>query len=163
VPRKLTDLDPSKGLLRFGLRFPIWLYRLHLGWVLGNRFLMLTHTGRISGQPHQTVLEVVFHDSQSNTYVIASGWGEKSSWYKNITKNNQVMVTTRNRHFEATAIRLSVEEARKTLLDYAHRNPLAFRELAGLMVGERGVSDEQNCEILAQKTPLFSLKPNHEL
>jgi hypothetical protein len=28
------------GLLRFGLRLPIWLYRLHLGWLLGNRFLL---------------------------------------------------------------------------------------------------------------------------
>jgi deazaflavin-dependent oxidoreductase (nitroreductase family) len=160
MPRKLSDLDPSRGLLRFGLRFPIYLYRLHLGWLLGNRFLMLTHIGRKSGRPHQTVLEVVSYDRQSNTFVIASGWGEKSSWYKNITKNNQVQVTTRNGHFKATANRLSVEEARHQLLDYAHKYPMAFRELAGMMVGVRGENDEENCDILARTIPLFSLIPN---
>lgn len=160
MPRKLSDLDPSKGLLRFGLRFPICLYRFHLGWLLGDRFLMLTHTGRISGRPHQTVLEVVAYDKKSNTYVIASGWGEKSSWFKNITKNNRVVVTTRNRRFQATANRLSVEEANQVLINYAHKYPLAFRELAGLMGSARGVSDEENCDLLAQTIPLFSLKPN---
>jgi deazaflavin-dependent oxidoreductase (nitroreductase family) len=160
MPRKLSDLDPSRGLLRFGLRFPIWLYRLHLGWLLGNRFLMLTHIGRTSGKPHQTVLEVVDYDGQSNTYVIASGWGEKSSWFKNITKNNQVVVTTGNARFQATTNRLSVEEARQTLLDYARKYPLAFRELAGIIVGARDASDEENCDLLARTIPLFSLIPN---
>jgi deazaflavin-dependent oxidoreductase (nitroreductase family) len=160
MPRKLSDLDPSRGLLRFGLRFPIWLYRFHLGWLLGNRFLMLTHTGRISGRPHQTVVEVVAYDKKSNTYIIASVWGEKSSWFKNITKNNQVVVTTGNARFQATTNRLSVEEARQTLLDYARKYPLAFRELAGMMVGARGASNDENCDLLAQTIPLFSLKPN---
>jgi hypothetical protein len=32
---------------------------MKLGWLLGNRFLMLIHTGRHSGRLHQTVIEVV--------------------------------------------------------------------------------------------------------
>lgn len=160
MPRKLSDLDPKRGLLGFSLRLPIWVYRIHLGWLLGNRFLMLTHTGRISGRSIQTVLEVVSHDRQTNTYTIASGWGENSDWYKNITKNNRVVVTTKNGRFEAMAMRLSVEEARQIFLDYAHKHPLAFRELVGLMGGLRQASDEQNSNILAQTIPLFSLKPS---
>lgn len=31
-------------------RFPTWLYPLHLGRLLGNRFLMVTHRGRITGR-----------------------------------------------------------------------------------------------------------------
>jgi hypothetical protein len=54
---------PPKGLLRLMLRLPIWLYRLRLGWLLGNRFLLLTHVGRKTGLPHQTVVEVVSHSS----------------------------------------------------------------------------------------------------
>ena len=87
--KSLFDLDPSRGLLRFGLRFPVVLYRRHLGWLLGDRFLMLTHIGRKSGQPHQTVLEVVRHDGQTGEYVIASGWRGKSDWYRNLQKTPQ--------------------------------------------------------------------------
>jgi hypothetical protein len=41
----LTAHEP-RGLLRVGLRVPLWAYRLHLGWLLGDRFLRLTHIGR---------------------------------------------------------------------------------------------------------------------
>ena len=58
------------GLLRFGLRLPIWLYRLHLGWLFGNRFLLLTHIGRKSGLPRQTVIEVVKHDKESDRFFV---------------------------------------------------------------------------------------------
>ena len=53
---------PPRGLLRFLLRLPIWLYQLHLGFLLGHRFLLLTHTGRRSGLLRRTVVEVVSYD-----------------------------------------------------------------------------------------------------
>lgn len=30
-------------------KLPLVLYRLHLGWLLGTRFMQLTHVGRRSG------------------------------------------------------------------------------------------------------------------
>ncbi|MBE3142614.1 MAG: hypothetical protein IMZ61_01640 [Planctomycetes bacterium] len=55
---KLSQITQSspRGLLRLSLRLPILLYKAHLGWVLGDRFLMLTHTGRKSGKPYQEIL-----------------------------------------------------------------------------------------------------------
>lgn len=35
-----------RGLLRLLLRAPVALYRLRLGWLLGGRVLLLSHTGR---------------------------------------------------------------------------------------------------------------------
>lgn len=70
--------QPPKGLLRLMLRLPIWLYRLRLGRLLGNRFLLLTHVGRKTGLPHQTVVEVASHNGTKDRYVIASGWAEAS-------------------------------------------------------------------------------------
>ncbi|MFL7870015.1 MAG: nitroreductase family deazaflavin-dependent oxidoreductase, partial [Anaerolineales bacterium] len=80
MSKSIVDTPPSKAL-RFGLRLPIWLYRLRLGWLLGDRFLMLTHTGRKSGLPRHVVIEVVQHDKETDTYYVVSGWGEKSDWY----------------------------------------------------------------------------------
>jgi F420H(2)-dependent quinone reductase len=81
---KLSDTKPPRGVLRWLLRLPIWLYRLRMGRLLGNRFLMLTHIGRKSGQPRQSVLEVVGHDEATGIYIIASGWGEQADWLRNI-------------------------------------------------------------------------------
>lgn len=76
----LAERFPPTGLLRLLLRLPNCLYRLHLGWLLGSRFLLLAHRGRRSGRWRQTVVEVVQHNPGSDTYFIASGWGEKSNW-----------------------------------------------------------------------------------
>jgi hypothetical protein len=62
---------------RLAFQLPIWLYRLRLGWLLGDRFLLLPHIGRKSGQVRQTVLEVVRHDHSTN-YVITSGWSAQT-------------------------------------------------------------------------------------
>jgi len=49
----------EKGMLRYLFRVPVYLYRWRLGCLLGNRLLLLTHTGRGTGLRRQTVLEVV--------------------------------------------------------------------------------------------------------
>jgi len=82
-----------RGWLHTLLRVPTLLYRVHIGWLLGHRFLLLTHVGRKSGIRHHTVLEVVCYASSSRTCIVASGWGEKAQWLKNITANPDIEVT----------------------------------------------------------------------
>lgn len=91
------------GIMRFFLRFPLWLYRLHLGWLLGNRFVMFQHTGRKSGLPRYTVVEVVQHNPATGVYIIASGWGEKADWFQNIQKEPEILLDTGRRKTTATA------------------------------------------------------------
>ena len=160
MPGTLADTHPPRGLARLAARLPIWLYRARLGWLLGDRFLMLTHTGRKSGLPRRVVLEVVHHNKDTGTYVIASGWGEKSDWFRNIQKTPQVTIHAGSRRFEAVAVRLSLEEAERELLDYARRHPIAFRELAGLMAGQRLKGTPEDCHLLACSIPLVVLRPD---
>jgi sugar diacid utilization regulator len=35
---------------------------------------------------------VVSHDEASDTYIVASGWGEKADWLRNIQKNPNVLI-----------------------------------------------------------------------
>lgn len=158
-PKLLADTDPSRGLLRMAVRLPIWLYRARLGWLLSDRFLMLRHVGRKSGLRHNVVLEVVRHDRATGVYIIASGWGEKSDWFRNIQKTPQVVVHIGRRWFDATATRLPYEESVRELRDYARRHPAAFRELSRLMSGQRLNGTEGECRTLAQHIPLVSLLP----
>jgi len=148
------------GLTRFFFRFPIWLYRLHLGWLLGGRFLMFRHIGRKSGLPRYTVVEVVRHDPSTDTYIIASGWGEKADWFQNIQQEPEVVLYSGRRQMAARAARLSLAEATGALKDYAGRHPLAFHKLAKMMVGQELEGSEADCRMLAQEVPLVILTPH---
>jgi deazaflavin-dependent oxidoreductase (nitroreductase family) len=156
---KLTERGSPRGLLRWFLRMPLWLYRLKLGWILGQRFLLLTHTGRKSGLPRKTVLEVVDHEDSGDVYFVASGWGERSQWFRNIQKTPQVAVQVGARSFEATAKRLAPEDAADVLARYAKRHPSAFRALSKTMVGEALGGSREECLRAAQSVPLVELRP----
>jgi deazaflavin-dependent oxidoreductase (nitroreductase family) len=144
--------------MRWVFRFPILLYRLHLGWMLGARFLMLTHTGRKSGKRRHVVVEVVDHDKVTDTYYIASGWGEKSDWFQNVQKHPETQVHVGRRHFATLARRLLAEEAEKHVAIYAREHPFAFRELSGFMLGEGLEPTPDNARRLADKIPIVALQ-----
>jgi deazaflavin-dependent oxidoreductase (nitroreductase family) len=156
MPKPITHQQPH-GLLRRLVRMPILLYRARLGWLLGNRFLMLTHTGRVSGLPRQVVLEVVRHDKQTDTYVVASAWGEKSDWYRNICQTPEATLTVGRRRLEVIAERLPPEEAERELADYARRYPTAARSLARLM-GFQVEEVEADFPALSRQLPLMAFR-----
>ena len=157
MPATLGD-KPPQGFGRALSRFPLWLYRLGLGFLLGGRFLMLTHTGRKSGLPRQTVLEVVRHDTLTDSYVVASGWGEKSNWFRNILKNPRVSIAVGLRRLQAVAVRLSSEGAQHEFSDYARRHPRAFRMLSSRMLGGATGDTEVDCLLLARNIPIVVLQ-----
>lgn len=158
MPEKVKEMQPPSGLLRFAFRTPLLLYRLGLGWLLGDRFLELTHTGRKSGEQHKTVLEVVRHDKRSDTFYVVSGWGEKADWYRNVMTQPRVSVRSGGKHYEATAERLSPEQAGEEMLDYYHRHPLALKELARIM-GYRLDNSEDDVRALGESLPVIALRP----
>ena len=158
--KALRDKELPKGITRLLMRAPILLYQSGLGFILGGRFLMLTHIGRNSGRPKRVVLEVIKSDPVQNVYYVGSGWGEKSNWLLNIKKTPDVTVHTGNKIFRAVAGRISSDEASDILLDYAERNPKAFRMLAGKVILGRELEISRNsADLLAEYIPIVVLKP----
>ncbi len=145
-------------LLRLALRLPILFYRFHLGWLLGERFLLLTHTGRKSGIKRQSVIEVIRHDKISNIYIVASGFGHKSDWLLNITQNSAVFITVKRRTLSARARVLSEEDAARELRDYAKRHPIAFRWLSRILTGKSMTATEQTCYEFAKSVPIVAFQ-----
>ena len=154
----ITEKKPTR-ILRALFRAPIFLYRINLGFLLGKRFLLLTHTGRKSGQPRQTVIEVVTHDKDTGAYYVAAAWRKKADWYLNILQNPRVKVQVGKRRFEAAANSTSREEAERVLWGYAQKHPVALRELSSMMLGERLEPTRETCGRLAESIPLISLNP----
>jgi deazaflavin-dependent oxidoreductase (nitroreductase family) len=154
---------PPAGLLRWAFRAPIPLYRLGLGWLLGNRFLLLNHIGRKSGQLHQTVVEVVAHDKQTDTYYIVSGWGYKANWYKNLIAIPAITIQVGRRALAVRAETISPTAGVQVLLDYRHQHPLAARELSRLLEIDIHSSDVEKLEgIVREKLPVIALRPQSD-
>jgi deazaflavin-dependent oxidoreductase (nitroreductase family) len=108
------------------MRAPIWIYKAGAGRILGSRLLMLEHTGRKSGLRRYVVLEVIGHRGQ-DSYLVASGFGERSQWFRNIKADPRVRIYT-DRHASAAASARIVtqREADRALADYADRHPRAW-------------------------------------
>jgi deazaflavin-dependent oxidoreductase (nitroreductase family) len=149
---------PPRGLMRLLARLPIWLYRARLGWLLGSRFLMLTHIGRKSGLPRDTVVEVVRYDRAMDAYYIVSGFGEKADWFRNICQTPDVTVHTGRRCLASVAERVSPEEAVSELRDYAGRHPTALRALSRVL-GYPWDGTQASYEELARLLPVVRLRP----
>ncbi|HLX40882.1 MAG TPA: nitroreductase family deazaflavin-dependent oxidoreductase [Ktedonobacteraceae bacterium] len=158
MPTKIKDAQPPRGLSRMMYRLPIWLYHIHQGWIVGERFMLLTHTGRKSGLPRQTVLEVLQHDKASDTYYVLAGFGEKSDWLQNVEKTPEVVINVGRRQFRALATHVAPEEAELKVLDYAHRNPLAIRVLPRLM-GYQLNGTEEDFRALAHIAIVIAFHP----
>jgi deazaflavin-dependent oxidoreductase (nitroreductase family) len=158
MPEKISEPKLPHGLSRLAFRLPIGLYRLGLGGLMGSRFVLLTHTGRKSGLPRQTVLEVVRNDKTSRECIVASGWGYRSDWFHNIAANPRITFQVGNRRSAGVAERLTPEAAAQELLDYAHRHPMAFRELARFM-GYRLDGTEADIRAAGRMLPMFIFKP----
>ncbi|WP_240106461.1 nitroreductase family deazaflavin-dependent oxidoreductase [Streptomyces sp. MUM 203J] len=152
---------PTKGLRRLVLRAPIKLYRVGLGGLLGHRMVLLTHTGRKSGRPRQVVLEVVARLPEPGTYLIASGYGERSQWLRNILATPEVGYQVGWRRYRGTAVPLPPEESGRALADYARRHPrLAGRLMRSVGHAPRTPADFEALGADRRKgVPLIALRP----
>lgn len=123
---------PPSGVLRALLRAPEWLYRLHLGVLLGRRFLRLTHRGRRSGQVYRTVLEVVRYDPATHESVVVSAWGDRADWYRNIRAHPALLVETGGQRYAPRQRFLSDDELSVVFAAYARTHRLAARLISPL-------------------------------
>jgi deazaflavin-dependent oxidoreductase (nitroreductase family) len=108
---------------RYLMRAPIWIYKARAGALLTSRLLMLEHVGRKSGARRHVVLEVVDHPTP-DTYVVASGFGTKAQWFRNILANPRARVYVGSRApRHATARALDQDEADRVLAEYRSKRP----------------------------------------
>jgi len=124
---------PPRGITRLLFRAPLVLFRLGLGWLLGGRFMLLTHIGRKSGLPRQAVLEVAEHDAATDTYYVASGFGRESQWFKNVQTNPHVTIQVGPRVLEATAEVLDPDASGEKMVEYARHYPRAAQALSRVL------------------------------
>ncbi len=100
-------------LKRFFFKSPTALYRGPIAEVMRSRcILMLTTTGRRSGLPRTTGVSFMPH---GDNFIVFSGWGVRSDWYKNLLANPEVTIRVGGKTMKATA-RPVADPARRSRL-----------------------------------------------
>lgn len=147
-----SDLIASAGSRilrsRWLVRAPIWIYKARAGVILGSRLLMLEHIGRRSGARRYVVLEVIGRPA-ANSYLVASGFGAKAQWFRNIAANPRVRVYVGSRPPAAGIARvLDQQEADSALANYIARHPWLWARFTAVLQETLGT------EITETNTPL---------
>ena len=155
--KQVREVVPPRGLRRRLYRAPIALYQLGLGRLLGKRFLLLEHTGRVSGKRRRAVVEVLRYAHEHDEFIVASGFGKDADCYKNLIANPLAKIQVAGRRAEVEARPLPVEQRERELVDYGRRNPRAARLVAKLL-GYRHDGTDDDLQALGRLLPLLGLK-----
>jgi deazaflavin-dependent oxidoreductase (nitroreductase family) len=155
--RTLGKPDLPSGLGRRLLRLPIGLYRARLGWIFGGRLVLVEHIGRRTGRRRQVVLEVVAR-SDNSAVTVASGFGPRADWYRNLLANPRTTMTLGVRRRPAQAYPIDTDEGAAVMLTYGRRHRRAARVVARRMGYEIDGSDADLTE-LGHRLPFLSLEP----
>ena len=106
--------EPARGLKRLFFKSPSLVYVGPIAAIMGWRhIMMLTTIGRASGQPRTTGVSFM---PVGDHYIIFSGWGVTSNWYRNVLKNPEVTIKIGNRKMRATATLVTEPARRKELM-----------------------------------------------
>lgn len=155
---RATLSNPGAGWRRAFLRFPVLLFRLKLGWMMGPRYLLLTHRGRKTGRIYQNVLEVIDKNSDTGEIFILSGWGPNSNWYRNVRAGGAVSVKRGRRTFTPQVRSVTEQEAAEVHRHYFENHKLAAR-FALWLTGWKPSGDDPVEVQAARAMPVLALTP----
>jgi deazaflavin-dependent oxidoreductase (nitroreductase family) len=150
-----------RGALRLAFKLPIALYRLRLGWVVGQRFLQVMHQGRRSGRVYRTVLEVVRYDRASRESVVVAGFAH-ADWLRNIQATPAVEVRTGTDRYAPTQRFLEVDERFAVLTRFQREHPWEapiMLRLFGLRPATDRREREEQWRALAAELPMVAFRP----
>ncbi len=150
-------------VVRWLSRLPIILYRRDLGWILGSRFLLLTHIGRRTGMVRHVVLEVLYFEPISNRVVVMSAFGRGADWYRNLQLHPALTLTLGRHSMRPEHAELSEDEAVAVFAAYEQRCYPRTRRIeqavATRMVGWRYDGTDESRRRLVRDLPLLEFWP----
>ena len=140
-------------LFHFGPRIA---YAIGLGPIVGKFVLLLTTTGRKSGQPRVTPL---VYEQRGEAIYVASARGASADWLCNIQANPRVRVRLGQRQFKGLAEVINDPEKIADYLQHQYdRNPTAF----GAILRAEGLPNPPSrADLLAfaPKRPMVTIHP----
>ena len=137
------------GLWRWVLRVPVTLFRWHLGFLFGKRFVRIDHVGRRTSVVHQTVVEVVEIDQRTDELIVCSGTGPTADWYRNLQVAPAPTIQLGNRRWTPVQRMLDDAESAQHFARYEIAHPKTARRLLATMGNSYDGSDEGRVAMMA--------------
>jgi deazaflavin-dependent oxidoreductase (nitroreductase family) len=148
-----------RGALRKSLlEAPVWLFRSRLGFLAGKRFICIQHEGRNTGRIYFTTVEVIYRDKTANEYYAVSARGERSDWFRNVSKYpaTAVYIGSRKRRVDQRIVPIDEAVAAMQIYQQKHRKAAAaMLELAGVDGDPSPVAWRSAMEVL----PMVAFRP----
>jgi deazaflavin-dependent oxidoreductase (nitroreductase family) len=158
--RPLLGLRRQPGRLALAaMRLPRPLY--HRGWgrLLGHTFLLLTHRGRKTGKPRETVAMALSWDPARREAVICSAWGE-TEWVRNLRARPALKIQIGKDSFIPEQRFLSEDESTAVGIEFRRRHPWRLRLLASIL-GWGHLNSEQAMREFVRRRPFVSFQAAH--
>ncbi|MBE3039351.1 MAG: nitroreductase family deazaflavin-dependent oxidoreductase [Chloroflexi bacterium] len=137
------------------------LYAVGLGPIVGKIILLLTTTGRKSGQKRITPLQ---YEEIDGNFFLGSARGTKSDWYRNIEADGRVEVRVKNRRFRGVAETVTDPARIADFLETRlQRHPFMIGLLMQKAHGLPKRPSRQQLEELAASEAMVIIQPVEEL
>ena len=138
-----------------------FLYAIGLGPVLGRIILLLTTTGRRSGQKHITPLQYELIDGK---YYLGSARGTRADWYRNIMVDGRVEVHVKNWRFSGLAEPVTDPIRIADFLEIRlERHPRMIGLLMEKVHGLPSHPSREQIEVLAASDAMVVITPKEDL
>lgn len=150
-----------RGLTKWLMAAPKWLFKMRLGFVFGKRFVLLEHQGRRSEKRYETPLEVVSIDIETGEIVVLSARGDRADWFRNLQASPALALWIGNTRRQVDQRFLSAGEGLAALTSYQAAHPKAARRIAAALSLPDPSSPEARAA-LAAVLPMVGLTPHSE-
>jgi deazaflavin-dependent oxidoreductase (nitroreductase family) len=149
--------QPGRLALVF-MRIPRPLY--HRGWgrLLGHTFLLITHQGRKTGKPRETVAMALTYDSTTREAVVCSAWGANTEWIRNLRAHPALQIQIGSDRYVPQQQFLSEDEAVAVALEFRRLHPQRLRLFAKIL-GWGDLSSEAAVRQLVRGRPFVAFRP----
>ena len=159
TPKPLLGLRRKPGRLALAFfRMPLRAYRHDAAWMLGHTFLEFAHTGRKTGQPHETVAMVLRYDANVHEAVICAAWGPDTDWVRNLRAGPAIQVQLGRDSFIPEHRFLSDDEAFDVAVQFRREHPRRLRLLSAIL-GWGDLRDDATAREFVKTHPFVAFRP----
>ena len=156
--RRAFGLRRKPGRLAVAFfRLPLKAYQHNAGPAVGRMFVMFTHVGRKTGQPHQTVAMVLRNDTATGEAVICAAWGPHTDWYRNLQVHPAVKVQLGGETFTPRQRFLTEQEAFDVATQFRREHPHRLR-LFSTVLGWGDLRDDARVRAFVRTHPFVAFR-----
>jgi deazaflavin-dependent oxidoreductase (nitroreductase family) len=148
-------------MLKAFFNAPRWLYRHRMGWLMGKRFLALSHEGRRSGIERQSLLEVAVYRADTQESIVMSAFGPRADWYRNIQAKPAHLVQAGRVEYVPQQRFIEPDEARAAAEEFCSNHRLEARLAIPIFVAMGGAEKGEFSDPvdLMASLPMVAFRP----